>query len=59
MENVQVRLKVYAPVNQADTLTVVLFIHGGDYMFGSVDGNDAKSARYVKEVNCVVVSERC
>lgn len=55
-ENIQVRLKVYAPVNQADTLPVVLFIHGGGYMFGSVEGNDAKCARYVKEVNCVVVS---
>lgn len=54
--NVKVRLKVYAPINQKQDLPVVLFIHGGGYVFGTVEGNDAKCAQYVKEVNCVVVS---
>ncbi|WP_259675753.1 alpha/beta hydrolase, partial [Staphylococcus aureus] len=54
--NVKVRLKVYAPINQKQDLPVVLFIHGGGCVFGTVEGNDAKCAQYVKEVNCVVVS---
>ncbi|WP_142956115.1 alpha/beta hydrolase [Enterococcus durans] len=55
-ENSGIRIKVYAPRNQTRKLPVVLFIHGGGYMFGSIEGNDPKCARYVKEVNCVVVS---
>ncbi|GGB09101.1 esterase [Macrococcus hajekii] len=56
MDNVDIRVKVYAPVNQSAQLPAVLFIHGGGYMFGSIEGDDAKCARYVKEINCVVVS---
>lgn len=56
IDNVAIRVKVYAPVNQSAQLPAVLFIHGGGYMFGSVEGDDAKCARYVKEINCVVVS---
>lgn len=54
--NVEVRLKVYTPINQVEKSPIVLFIHGGGYMFGSVEGNDSKCARYVKEINCIVVS---
>ncbi|MGX1435560.1 alpha/beta hydrolase fold domain-containing protein [Mammaliicoccus sciuri] len=55
-DDIQIRLKVYSPVDQKGKLPVVLFIHGGGYMFGSVEGNDAKCAKYVEDVDCVVVS---
>lgn len=54
--SVEIRVKVYRPVGQRDPLPGVLFIHGGGYMFGSVEGNDARCARYLKEVDCVVIS---
>ncbi|MGK0577131.1 alpha/beta hydrolase [Macrococcus capreoli] len=55
-DGTQIRLKVYAPVTQQETLPAILFIHGGGYVFGSIEGNDAKCADYVKGVNSVVVS---
>lgn len=55
-DGTKIRIKVYAPVGQTETLPVVLFIHGGGYVFGSIEANDAKCAQYVKGANCVVVS---
>ncbi|MFJ7667596.1 alpha/beta hydrolase [Lysinibacillus sp. NPDC097195] len=55
-DNEKLRIKIYRPKNQKDTLPGVLFIHGGGYIFGSVEGNDAKCGDIVEKVNCVVIS---
>ena len=54
--DVSIRVKVYAPKAQQQPLPVVLYIHGGGTFFGTVEGNDATCASYVKHVPCVVVS---
>jgi acetyl esterase/lipase len=52
----KLRIKIYRPKDQKDTLPGVLYIHGGGYIFGSVEGNDAKCGEIVEKVNCVVIS---
>lgn len=49
-------LRIYRPVTATETLPVLLWIHGGGYILGSIDDNDELCVRFVKEANCVVVS---
>ncbi|MDQ0202071.1 alpha/beta hydrolase [Neobacillus ginsengisoli] len=52
----KVSVKIYRPKKQETMLPGVLYIHGGGYIFGSVEGNDAKCGEIIEAVNCVVVS---
>ena len=54
----QVGLRVYQPISrdQAKTLPVVLWIHGGGFIGGNVRSNDAFCENIVSACNCVVVS---
>ncbi|MGX6443604.1 alpha/beta hydrolase [Neobacillus sp. K501] len=49
-------LRIYRPKLSNECLPVLLWIHGGGYILGSIDDNDDLCMRFVKEANCVVVS---
>lgn len=50
------RVRIYRPASIHDTLPVLLWIHGGGYILGTVEDNDPLCFRFVEEANCVVVS---
>ncbi|MEZ4658078.1 MAG: alpha/beta hydrolase [Caldilineaceae bacterium] len=50
-----VMVRVYRPEG-AGTLPGLLWIHGGGYVLGDIEGDDAKARTLAKNVNCVVVS---
>lgn len=53
----KLRVKIYEPKNRtASVLPAVYWIHGGGYVLGSPDGDDAFCEYMVNEVHCVVVS---
>lgn len=49
-------LRIYRQNSSTETLPVLLWIHGGGYILGSIDDNDDLCMRFAKEANCVVVS---
>ncbi|MFT5134900.1 MAG: acetyl esterase/lipase [Gammaproteobacteria bacterium] len=49
-------LRVYAPVDAANTLPGLLWIHGGGYVMGSVAQDDYQCRTLVKNSGCVVAS---
>lgn len=51
-----VKIRVYAPAGQENPLPCVFFYHGGGFLFGTVYRQEDLCQRYVKNVNCVVVS---
>lgn len=53
----QVKVRIYEPKHRDDTpLPCLFFYHGGGFLFGSVYRQENLCQRYVKNVNCVVVS---
>lgn len=50
------RLRIYRPKSNNETLPVLYWIHGGGYIVGSVEDNDDLCMKFVKEAGCVVVS---
>jgi acetyl esterase/lipase len=51
-----VRVLVYLPKDVPRPLPALLWIHGGGYVIGSADGDDALVKRMVTQVGCAVVS---
>jgi acetyl esterase/lipase len=51
-----VRIFIYKPSEQNETLPGFLWIHGGGYVMGSADGDDYVNKLRVKSMGCVVVS---
>ncbi|WP_028543288.1 alpha/beta hydrolase [Paenibacillus taiwanensis] len=50
-------VKIYEPANRTDAkLPAMLWIHGGGYVLGHPDMDDALCERFVQGANCVVVS---
>ncbi|QLC90771.1 alpha/beta hydrolase [Priestia megaterium] len=49
-------LRIYRPKSINESLPVLLWIHGGGYILGSIDDDDDTCMRFVKEANCVVIS---
>lgn len=49
-------IRIYREKSIDETLPVLLWIHGGGYILGSIDDNDDLCMRFVKEAQCVVVS---
>ncbi|KQO10677.1 alpha/beta hydrolase [Paenibacillus sp. Leaf72] len=55
----EVRVKIYEPSERTETdakLPAMLWIHGGGYVLGNPDMDDALCERFVQAANCVVVS---
>ncbi|MGE1109644.1 alpha/beta hydrolase [Bacillus wiedmannii] len=50
------RLKIYRPKSNDQSLPALLWIHGGGYILGSADENDILCVRFAKEANCMVVN---
>ena len=51
-----VRVRIYRPSEQKETSPGFLWIHGGGYLLGSIDGDDYGNKLRVKKVGCVIVS---
>ncbi|MCH7323926.1 alpha/beta hydrolase [Solibacillus sp. MA9] len=51
-----IRIRIYKPVQQDTELPVLLWIHGGGYILGSIEDNDHLCVQVVETSNCVVVS---
>ncbi|MEW8987389.1 MAG: alpha/beta hydrolase [Bacillus sp. (in: firmicutes)] len=49
-------IRIYREKSIDETLPVLLWIHGGGYILGSIDDNDDLCMSFVKEAQCVVVS---
>ncbi len=52
----EIRVRIYEPAVRTTTLPGLLWIHGGGFMIGSPEMNDALCQRFVLEANCIVVS---
>ncbi len=51
-----VLIRIYTPAKRSELLPGLLWIHGGGYVLGSIQGDDYSVKRLVEAVNCVVVS---
>ncbi len=51
-----VLVRIYQPEDRPATLPALLWIHGGGYVLGSVDGDDLKAKILCLSLNCVVAS---
>lgn len=51
-----VAVRVYRPKGHTRLLPGLLWIHGGGYCFGSMEGDDYSVRRMVEKIGCVVVS---
>jgi acetyl esterase len=51
-----VAVRVYAPAERSEVLPGLLYIHGGGFVIGSVDGDDARTREIAATVQAVVVS---
>lgn len=51
-----VMVRIYQPETRPDTLPALLWIHGGGYVLGSVQGDDLKAKSLALSLNCVVAS---
>jgi acetyl esterase/lipase len=52
----EIKIRIYHPEKQTDKLAALLWIHGGGYMFGDLDQDDANCSQLALAGNCVVVS---
>ena len=52
----QVMVRVYRPETRAATRPALLWIHGGGYVLGSVQGDDLKARGLTKALDCVLAS---
>lgn len=52
----EVLLRVYRPVGQSHALPCLVWIHGGGYVMGTIDRDDAMMDHIVATVGCVAVS---
>ena len=51
-----VAVRIYRPTRRSGTLPGLLWIHGGGYVLGEVEGDDRYVMQLVKAVECVAVS---
>lgn len=55
-DNQPLSLRIYRPKYSSETLPVLLWIHGGGYILGSIGEDDELCMDFVKIAECVVVS---
>ena len=51
-----VMVRIYQPESRPETLPALLWIHGGGYVLGDVQGDDLKAKGLALALNCVVAS---
>ena len=51
-----VAIRIYQPTERPGTLPALLWIHGGGYVVGNIEGEDLYVKQLVKAVECIVVS---
>ena len=51
-----VAVRIYRTTNRSDTLPALLWIHGGGYVLGNVEGDDLLVKRLTLTVECVTVA---
>lgn len=51
-----IRLRIYQPVDKQSNMPGIYWIHGGGFLFGVPEQDEAQSIRLAKEVGAVVVS---
>ena len=51
-----VRVLVYLPQSAPRPMPGLVWIHGGGYVIGTPEGDDARAKQFVQEVGCAVVS---
>ncbi len=51
-----IRLRIYEPVNRQGKLAGIYWLHGGGYLFGVPEQDDAQNIRFVKEVGAIVIA---
>jgi acetyl esterase/lipase len=51
-----VPVRIYQPKNRTDTLPALLWIHGGGYIFGSIENEDLMAKQLTLAAECVVVA---
>lgn len=51
-----IRLRIYKPINSANNAPGIYWIHGGGFLFGTPEQDEAQSLRWAREVGAVVVA---
>ncbi len=51
-----VMVRIYQPVDRPATLPGLFWIHGGGYVLGDIEGDDALLQKWTKSLNCVIVA---
>lgn len=51
-----IRMRIYKPVDKVDNMPGIYWIHGGGFLFGVPEQDEAQSIRFAKEVGAVVVA---
>ena len=51
-----VLVRIYQPEGQAESLPALVWIHGGGYVLGTMEGDDLKAKSLCLALNCVVAS---
>lgn len=55
-ERTQVRLRIYKPENTSASTPVLIWMHGGGYVIGRPEQDDASCVQYVRDLGITVVS---
>lgn len=53
--NMQIPIRIYTPINK-ENLPVILFVHGGGYVSGSIETHENFCRKLAKETSAIVVS---
>jgi acetyl esterase/lipase len=51
-----VAVRIYRPEKRQEQLPALLWVHGGGYMFGNIEGEDSLARQFALAGDCVVVS---
>jgi acetyl esterase/lipase len=55
-DRTQVRLRIYKPENTSTPTPVLLWMHGGGYVIGRPEQDDASCVQYVRDLGIIIVS---